>query len=750
MDVLPHRNVSDCRSSSSNHYLSGQRPKISIGVRVETSSKLRSETRKEDETARPSMKFPFQGKIVEENRKLGSVMTLKENQTEVQDRNAISTFSMRSLHQETRTANKAVQFYANQTSILQSENGVHKKLNSVTYEKREKGYGIERLEGVAFATMKETHMPDIGAGIDNPTTMVKDGKEALKSKLWEILGSAPAQEEKIIHSPTLEVNEKPVEPKQNDFQRSEAAKAKQNSDTIETDSDPNQPLKRPVTRSYARQRAPNRKANKHPGKIANGRNPIPNSNSDSKLKSQQESIFAFNEAEVRAENRSWAINDRTSGDRRKNSGRKSTVIEPRCISFPKMLDSDRRKSNSDKRPFSGKTGEASVPHFNEVTDSGNKEETSSPPMAKETVHQEVLISQPPGKHAEREKKFESASLPNNPGAHDQLKSRALETNTDPVDDLQSPTFAVKSPPENDPSSPQSPRSNLIKKGFLRHKTADKRVNIEDGFCRLRNFQDMQKGSPVEEDKDADEDSESSEDAELIRKGFRKTEWFTEMESPDKSPVSCHRKRFCGVNKIRIDEHKSPSPFAMGAEEDNVSEEASGQIPDNGLSRSVSQLAKVLQRFSNNVHLHTNKKTSEILLSLVEKSCLQLENVESHIQADLGKFTSTGKTKRKRLEAEFQEQQERLKLIHDKFREEVNQHLQVCRKTIEELEAHQMELKGTADRQRASHRKLIMEVEGSIGAQLNDAQRSITVVQKAARKKMHGLKLVLEEFLGDLS
>ncbi|KAK1279848.1 hypothetical protein QJS04_geneDACA004721 [Acorus gramineus] len=551
--------VSDCRSSSSNHYLSGQRPKISIGVRVETSSKLRSETRKEDEIARPSMKFPFQGKTVEENRKLGSVMTLKENQTEVRDRNATSAFSMRSLRQETRTANKAVQFYANQTSILQSENGVHKKLNSVTYEKREKGYGIERLEGVAFATMKETHMPDIGAGIDSPTTMVKDGKEALKSKLWEILGSAPAQEEKIIHSPTLEVNEKPVEPKQNDFQRSEAAKAKQNSDTIETDSDPNQPLKRPVTRSYARRRAPNRKANKHPGKIANGRNPLPNSNSDSKLKSQQESIFAFNEAEVRAENRSWTISDHTSGARRKNSGRKSTVIEPRCISFPKMLDSDREKSKSDKRPFSGGTGEASVPQFNEVTDSGNKggqndkgtvklsnllsekdvqndkgtvklsnllsekdshrealrsdatknswgskgityssktssEDTSSRPMAKETVHQEVLISQPPGKHAERDKKFESASLPNNPGAHYQLKSRALERHTDPEDDLLSLTFAVKSPPENDPSSPQSPGSNLIKKGFLRPKTADKRVIIEDGFCRLRTFQDMQKGS----------------------------------------------------------------------------------------------------------------------------------------------------------------------------------------------------------------------------------------------------------------
>jgi len=43
-----------------------------------------------------------------------------------------------------------------------------------------------------------------------------------------------------------------------------------------------------------------------------------------------------------------------------------------------------------------------------------------------------------------------------------------------------------------------------------------------------------------------------------------------------------------------------------------------------------------------------------------------------------------------------EQQERLKLIHDKFKEEVNQHLLDCRSIQEELESYNLELKGTAD------------------------------------------------------
>lgn len=45
-----------------------------------------------------------------------------------------------------------------------------------------------------------------------------------------------------------------------------------------------------------------------------------------------------------------------------------------------------------------------------------------------------------------------------------------------------------------------------------------------------------------------------------------------------------------------------------------------------------------------------------------------------------------------------DQQERLKLIHDKFKEEVNQHLSDCRSILEELEAYNMELKEGMDRQ----------------------------------------------------
>jgi len=45
-----------------------------------------------------------------------------------------------------------------------------------------------------------------------------------------------------------------------------------------------------------------------------------------------------------------------------------------------------------------------------------------------------------------------------------------------------------------------------------------------------------------------------------------------------------------------------------------------------------------------------------------------------------------------------EQQKQLNLIHEKFKEDINQYLQDCRSTLEGMEAHHIELKGTVEKQ----------------------------------------------------
>lgn len=87
-------------------------------------------------------------------------------------------------------------------------------------------------------------------------------------------------------------------------------------------------------------------------------------------------------------------------------------------------------------------------------------------------------------------------------------------------------------------------------------------------------------------------------------------------------------------------------------------------------------------------------------------------------------------------------QKQLRLIYDRFKEEVNLHLQDCRSTVEDLEADQIEIKGALEKQRVAHKKLISQVEESVDVQLNDAQKKITSTQQMARGKLLQLKQVI--------
>lgn len=92
------------------------------------------------------------------------------------------------------------------------------------------------------------------------------------------------------------------------------------------------------------------------------------------------------------------------------------------------------------------------------------------------------------------------------------------------------------------------------------------------------------------------------------------------------------------------------------------------------------------------------------------------------------------------------QQEKLRILHEKFKEEVNKQLLNCRSSLEDFESYHAELKGVADKQKLSHKKLLVNAEKTVGAQINDAETKIAEVQKRARKRMNGLKYVLKELI----
>lgn len=166
----------------------------------------------------------------------------------------------------------------------------------------------------------------------------------------------------------------------------------------------------------------------------------------------------------------------------------------------------------------------------------------------------------------------------------------------------------------------------------------------------------------------------------------------------------------------------------------------------GLAGAVKLFALALKRVQSKIHSSTSRQSAEILLSVSKNIHSQLQNAESKIQNEVGKLTKFGKSKRMRPENQCLEQQEQLKRIYEKFKEEVDQHLEKCRSTLEGLEAHEVEVRGMVEKQGLSHRKLLLQTEEAIEAQLNDAQKKLSDVHRVAREKMVKLKYGIAECL----
>ncbi|XP_072146844.1 meiosis-specific protein PAIR3 isoform X2 [Setaria viridis] len=246
----------------------------------------------------------------------------------------------------------------------------------------------------------------------------------------------------------------------------------------------------------------------------------------------------------------------------------------------------------------------------------------------------------------------------------------------------------------------------------------------------------------------DEGTKSSKPS--FAKGNKSHKWLSDIDGPDKSHIE-HVGRKSNLNEDRMRKRRLSSATAFassGTQETIISEKEQEQYPENYLTRAFDQLVVVLGRFQTKIKSETSKKSSEILAATGEIIRQQLEGVEVQMQADVDKLVNVGKSKRKRLESTFEEQQEKLRILHEKFKEEVNKQLLDCRTSLEDFESYHAELKGVADKQKSSHKKLLVNAEKTVGAQLNDAEVKIAEVQKRARKRMSGLKYVLKELIAE--
>ncbi|KAG2693132.1 hypothetical protein I3760_08G083300 [Carya illinoinensis] len=792
--------MSDCRSIGSNHYRTSQPRKISIGVMVDSVGNKRSRSTKEDKVTlasaeRMNLNVDNSTEIKKKEHEVTAPVKGKQTDTLEQENSPWITprsrylqapFPESVLHleqpvtsgqqnnlngQSNEPATYSVQLFVNKASILESVDGNQQKFDGFTYKRKGlKDRTTERVKEFAFATAEQVHVSD-QVVIEDKADKIRNRTGILRMKLWEILGnvSSPKNENSNFQRPEVGTNN--IKLGQNFDQKAvTVARCRQNSDTIETDSEASDHAsRRPVTRSLTLKRVRQKVQ-------VNGTKCGPSSGY---MHKQREKNFSLEGGLGRV---NGAINGDSSKPMSKKIEKKRTRIEPRKILFPK-------KDAMDQIQEASYRSEAKVPAKRTFSCRNQMEsiygciyEDKREYLGLENKIQEIPHQSPLTDKTNQQEDFNS--LVN----QQDVASPSLKNDVQPQDNFQSPTFGFKTPisSSNPTSAPKTdrpaddsrtstPKTDQLLPGVHNPAPAERIFTVGHirGFSTLQTSKSDCYGSitqgdtevltpPPEpaadtEERDTEDDlSETSaeeRDYESSEEGSPIIEAYTGCRERDilsSEPVASKQKKFMLhstkrlqiCESIRFDNIGPTSPSPKGTGESNWMQEPSDQSPDDGLLRAIKLFALEIQKLQSKIKSETTKKSSEILMSTSDEIYLQLQNLESHIQTNVGKFTSISKSRRKGFEVKLEEQQKELKLIHEKFKEDINRHLQDYRSTLEGLEAHHIELKRTMEKQKASHRKLLLQVEEGVEAQLNHAQRRITAINELARGKMLQLKQVV--------
>uniref|UniRef100_A0A0R0HSW8 Meiosis-specific protein ASY3-like coiled-coil domain-containing protein n=1 Tax=Glycine max TaxID=3847 RepID=A0A0R0HSW8_SOYBN len=744
--ILHDERTSGCRSFGSNIHPSSQTRKISVGVMADSIGSTRNGAMKGDGAVAPNTErvtskvgnYPGEKSQVE-----GVTPSFNIEQTGGPQEVKCSWIS-KSFYQRTPTseailqANQAstllvspggrdepngiesaagkhkVQFFSHQTSVFASNN--YKKFDADTARmKGRKGGTTEKEKEFTFSTALQVFMSD-KTDPEDKINRTENRTENLRMKLCQILGTTSSPKSCHSGSHARNTDEECLPLEQRLYQKeNKSTKTIQNSDTIETDSEnPDCTPQRPITRSLSRKRTSSKK---QLGKDKSG------PSSKNTEKHGEKTIFSFEEKWT---GRQDAFpND---GSLKKKSQRKNSKIGKNkiCLTENDTIDKLHQDTSKTDLPLHDRTTFS----LGKVAGGYSSPEYQTKCPQTENINQEKEFYQLPIVNTDQHGELEVSEN----GNQQECRSNPVIQNAaaKSQDDFPSPTFQPKSPilsffPDSTPKTGQkeddvnSPASTerTFSLGSIHTQASEPDFN---GLGEQMQLSDMEELKSFIPRKDKSSDTEKKEQGGGSSDPSSEEHNFQGYHEGSKVRHASERKSFALHPIKRLCKQEG----RIG--DSDWIDEASEQNQD-GFVRAVELLALELGKLQSKLKSMTSQKSSEILKSVAEEIHLQLQNVHSQIQTDMGKLTSLGKSKRKRLETRFEDQQKQLRLIYNRFKEEVNQHLQDCRSTVEDLEADRIEIKRTMEKQRVAHKKLLSQVEAAVQIQLDDAQRKITFTQE---------------------
>ncbi|KAK9015743.1 hypothetical protein V6N11_006837 [Hibiscus sabdariffa] len=709
--------MGDRRSFGSDCHTSNQSRKISIGIILDSIAERKLGAIEEDKSKQPNAERIklTNGTSVEGKNKGEAVTASKGRQTEATEQVKSPCITPRSVHEkslapETASSSlgqkkhkkvkdveavKSDQNFSNQTFNPQN---VSSKQNSFDLSYKRKGRNDGNSQKV-----EEFNIASAGKVLESDKVVLKskadktqnNQTETLKMKLQELLGNVSSPKSLLSGLQAQEVTDNSLKPKLSvDHTRDTFVKPIQNSDTLEPDSEnPDQTIKRPVTRSLTRKQAP--------AKVPTDKTNV----GSSSKQTHQESIFSFREE------RSTKLDGAVNTGSKLSGKKKSSKIDPRKICFTDEDISDEIKRTTYTNETPEPAGKTSI--------LGNKMEKFPGNFNEKRRENFENVQEKPYVHSTLNNKKNQLVYCDNPaslkkGDKQDVGNISLRNVVCTPDSFQSPTFGFKAPVLDNSPSPKP-------KTVEREQSARSPVPLERGFTmgNIKSFRTFQASRPdsdtgVEHIKRYVHSEPSSEErlSESFEGGsptIKRYDCCTEnLISPDtvvsekpnfmNSPI----KRFQNHEDVRLSECSPTTTSRKGARigESFWFQEPSEQDQADELTRAVTLFASALKTFKRKMDSTTRNKSSEILVSISKEIKSLLLNAQSDIESDLGKLISLNKTKRKRLEIGLQEKQEQLKHILEKFKEDIRHHLLDCNSILEGMEAHQIELKGIMKKQRA--------------------------------------------------
>uniref|UniRef100_K4AMR8 Meiosis-specific protein ASY3-like coiled-coil domain-containing protein n=1 Tax=Setaria italica TaxID=4555 RepID=K4AMR8_SETIT len=572
-------------------------------------------------------------------------------------------------------------------SLSQPDDNTHEQTGTFSFgTRREQVSSIDKLETPEFVSSQRKRNLE-------SADKSKPNSEMLRMKLWEILGGT-SQNKQAVASPNPDNFETPDQPKSQTVKAPSSgnkevftspfpdniktpdplnrqtvnfSRCKPSLDPIESDSDSPKVVEiKPVTRSLGRKKAP--AASKKQSRSA--KKPLSTFCSTPKKK-MLDNVFTFNDKCTPKTVVKHAIGDSGSLRNLRSSNRKAKV-EAQKIHY-----SDRISDKTTQDDKEGKLSSRNTPSDNKV-----EKATSFSSLSRTGKTAESCSRSPKrGRRLDVMPKVGPRKM--------QFSENLLaKTRNDEQNKLYSPRKISLKSKENDSSTSPLKKSDRIPCG---HTVAENNFNSPPSGA----------ANPSPEPKIYPWDHDVS--PEITGK------FGQNVASP-------WTDRF----RDTPDDYPSPTLAPKVNTSPQISKELDGDLYTSKYPKSVDrafdQLVVVLGRFQTKIKSETSKKSSEILAATGEIIRQQLEGVEVQMQADVDKLVNVGKSKRKRLESTFEEQQEKLRILHEKFKEEVNKQLLDCRTSLEDFESYHAELKGVADKQ--------------------------------TRKRMSGLKYVLKELIAE--